>query len=164
MAPTAGGRWAQQPVQTRRSPSATALLCLHLQVTCGPSRVAPTSIPAYVEVDAVSGPTDPEEHLPQTPPPGVMRSSSAAACLCSRVQAHPNYRSLGVTRVLHDVLGTKVNVFHLCASPSRSIQISQRCLMPVVLVFPGPCSSSWRPSCGNGAPSERSPQMEAFRW
>lgn len=70
-----------------------------------PSRVASTSIPAYMEVDAGSSPNwqpQPEEHLPQTP--GLMRrSSSAAACLCSHVHAHPNYRSLEATRVQHDV-------------------------------------------------------------
>lgn len=98
----AGGQWVQQPVQTRRSHAAAMLLCLHLHVTCAPSRVALTSVPACVEVCAggsarVSSPNwqrQLEEHLPQSP--GLMRrNSSAAVCLCSHMHAHLNYRRLG---------------------------------------------------------------------
>lgn len=97
-------------------------------------------IPAHVELDAVSSPNW-QRHLPQTL--GLMRRSSpAAACLCSHVHAHPNYRSLEATRVLHDVSGTKVNVLHLCTSPNEQHTNIfdcwfQRCLLNLGLSWLG---------------------------
>lgn len=125
----AGGRWVQQPVQTRRSHSVNVLLCPHLQVACAPSCVADIHRAAvlygglYRRQRSRTGSGNWREHLlpvitgdASLFPPRARRSSSGA-----------RPRRVRATRVLHDVLGRKVSApSHAIPLPlplPRSVQI-----------------------------------------